>query len=276
MSAGELSYLKLVRKIISKGEKRDDRTGVGTLSLFGTQLKFDLREGFPLLTTKRIFFRGVVEELLWFLRGSTNTKELSSKGIHIWDDNSTREFLDSRGLFDYPEGELGPIYGYQWRNWGGDQLLNVLHQIKEDPNSRRIILSAWNVGELEKMALPPCHIMAQFQVEKNQYLNCSMYQRSADMGLGVPFNIASYALLVHLIARSTNLEVGTLTMSFGDTHIYLNHLEGMKIQLERTPRELPQIELISKEVKLPWEWTYEEIILKGYNPYGKIPLKMAI
>lgn len=284
----EVAYLELLKDILDNGELRGDRTKIGTRALFGTQLKFDLGYGFPLLTTKKVFFRAVFEELIWFLNGNTNSMKLSEKGIHIWDDNGTREFLDGRNLTEYPEGELGPIYGFQWRHWGSeysttsdnhvggiDQLLRVIDQIQNDSNSRRIIMSSWNVSDLDKMALPPCHILVQFQVTTDKRLNCSVYQRSADMGLGVPFNIASYALLTHFIAHTTNLSVGTLTMSFGDTHIYLNHIEGLKRQLERHPREFPTLELSDQE-KMPWEWTFEDIAIKNYNPYESIKLKMAV
>ena len=285
----EMGYLSLVKNILKSGELRADRTGIGTRSLFGAQLKFNLQDGFPLLTTKRVFFRAVVEELLWFLRGDTDANILKDNGIHIWDDNATREFLDGRNLTEYPEGVLGPVYGFQWRHWGAeydpnlceggiDQLQKVMDQIKSDPTSRRIIMSAWNVGDLEKMALPPCHILTQFQVSSDKKLNCSMYQRSADVGLGVPFNIASYALLTHLIAHSTGLEVGTLTLSFGDVHIYLNHIEGLKEQITRKPRKFPILELLHDEdqIRQPWEWSYQDIELHEYKPHKIIKLDMAI
>ncbi|XP_008468587.2 thymidylate synthase [Diaphorina citri] len=217
----EQQYLHLLDKIIKTGHKKSDRTGVGTLSLFGAQMRFDLTNGtFPLLTTKRVFWKGVVEELLWFIKGSTNAKELSDKGVKIWDPNSTREYLDSIGLVDRKEGDLGPVYGFQWRHYGAeykdmftdytdqgiDQLQNIINTIKTNPNDRRIIMCAWNPIDMPKMALPPCHCLAQFYVADGK-LSCQLYQRSADMGLGVPFNIASYSLLTYMIAHVTGLQV---------------------------------------------------------------------
>lgn len=231
------------KKII--GKKRSDRTGVGTVSIFGAQMRFDLRNDvFPLLTTKRVFWRAVLEELLWFIKGSTNAKDLQDKNIHIWDGNSTREFLDKNGFHDREEGDLGPIYGFQWRHFGAeyktchddytgqgiDQLNEVINRIRTNPNDRRIIMSAWNVADIPKMALPPCHCFVQFYVADGE-LSCQLYQRSADMGLGVPFNIASYALLTCMIAHVTGLKPGDFIHTIGDAHVYLNHIEPLKQQV---------------------------------------------
>lgn len=228
------------------GKKRSDRTGVGTVSIFGAQMRFSLRNNiFPLLTTKRVFWRAVAEELLWFIKGSTNAKELQDKNIHIWDGNSTREFLDKMGFADREEGDLGPVYGFQWRHFGAeyktchddytgkgiDQLNEVIERIKKNPNDRRIIMSAWNVVDIPKMALPPCHCFVQFYVADGE-LSCQLYQRSADMGLGVPFNIASYALLTYMIAHVTGLKPGDFVHTIGDAHVYLNHIEPLKFQVK--------------------------------------------
>lgn len=222
----EKQYLDLIRRIIATGNRRGDRTGVGTLSIFGAQMRFNLRNGFPLLTTKRVFWRAVAEELLWFIRGSTNAKDLQEKNIHIWDGNSTREFFDSMGFTDREEGDLGPVYGFQWRHFGAeyktchddysgqgiDQLEEIINTIRTRPHDRRIIMSAWNAVDLPKMALPPCHCLVQFYVANGE-LSCQLYQRSADMGLGVPFNIASYALLTYMIAHITGLKVSIFLTS---------------------------------------------------------------
>lgn len=275
--SGEKGYLDLLKDILENGEKRGDRTNVGTISKFGAQLRFDLSQGFPLLTTKKVFFRGIKEELLWFLNGSTDAKLLSDKGIHIWDSNGTREFLDAKGLTEHPEGYLGPVYGHQWRNWGGDQLLKAIELIKTNPQSRRIIVSAWNVDDIPNMALPPCHILFQFYVSmKHNTLSCHLYQRSADMALGVPFNIASYALLTHMVARATNLGVGDLVMSLGDAHIYQNHVEGVKEQLERTPKDFPKLVLRPNIGVMPWEYTSDDIQIENYKYDPKIKFKMAV
>lgn len=229
------------------GKKRSDRTGVGTVSIFGAQMRFDLRNDvFPLLTTKRVFWRAVLEELLWFIKGSTNAKELQDKNIHIWDGNSTRDFLDKNGFHDREEGDLGPIYGFQWRHFGAeyktchddytdqgiDQLSEVINCIRTNPNDRRIIMSAWNPVDIKKMALPPCHCFVQFYVADDE-LSCQLYQRSADMGLGVPFNIASYALLTYMIAHVTGLKPGDFIHTIGDAHVYLNHIEPLKQQVSK-------------------------------------------
>ncbi|KAL8464527.1 hypothetical protein ACS0TY_034159 [Phlomoides rotata] len=248
----EFLYLRLVQEIISNGSKKDDRTGTGTLSKFGCQMRFNLRKSFPLLTTKRVFWRGVVEELLWFISGSTNATILQEKGIHIWDGNASREFLDSIGLTHREEGDLGPVYGFQWRHFGAtytnmhadytgqgfDQLLDVIDKIKNKPDDRRIILSAWNPSDLKLMALPPCHMFAQFYVANGE-LSCQMYQRSADMGLGVPFNIASYALLTCMIAHVCGLVPGDFVHVIGDAHVYRNHITPLQEQLKKLPRPFP-------------------------------------
>ncbi|XP_052870571.1 thymidylate synthase-like, partial [Anopheles cruzii] len=244
----ELGYLQLIREILAKGSKRDDRTGVGTVTLFGSQLRYSLRDGtFPLLTTKKVFFRGIAEELLWFIKGSTNAKELQAKGVRIWDGNSTREFLNSCGFTDREEGDLGPVYGFQWRHFGAkyetchddyrgkgiDQLAEVIDKIKNNPTDRRISLSWWYAHPIG--ALPPCHCLAQFFVANGE-LSCQMFQHSADVGLGVPFNITSYSLLTHMIAHVTGLKAGEFIHATGDTHIYLNHIDALKEQVQRTPR----------------------------------------
>ncbi|XWS40058.1 hypothetical protein CRYUN_Cryun18bG0108000 [Craigia yunnanensis] len=248
----EYLYLKMVQDIISDGNLKDDRTGTGTLSKFGCQMRFNLRKTFPLLTTKKVFWRGVVEELLWFISGSTNAKVLQEKGIHIWDGNASRDFLDSIGLTDREEGDLGPVYGFQWRHFGArytdmhadytcqgfDQLLDVINKIKNNPNDRRIILSAWNPSDLKLMALPPCHMFAQFYVANGE-LSCQMYQRSADMGLGVPFNIASYSLLTCMIAHVCDLVPGDFIHVLGDTHVYSTHVRPLQEQLQKLPKPFP-------------------------------------
>ncbi len=284
----EWDYHQLVRKILEHGEERNERTGVGTLSLFGEQLKVNLAKGFPLVTTKKTPFKSIVEELLWFIRGETSTKTLD---CHIWDANASREFLDARGLGHYPEGVLGPIYGFQWRHFGAlyegadanyegkgvDQLRQVIRQIRENPTSRRIVMSAWNAADLNKMALPPCHVLCQFFVSvERQTLSCHMYQRSADVGLGVPFNVASYALLTHLIARATNLNVGELIISFGDVHVYKNHVQELKeVLLKRVGFQLPMLQLRA-EVKEVEDFKSEDIHLLNYVAHPAIKLKMAI
>ena len=254
-------YLDLIRHVLDHGDERPDRTGTGTLSVFGTQTKYDLREGFPLLTTKKVLFPAVVRELLWFLRGSTNIRDDLTQHTPIWD-----AWADE-------QGELGPIYGYQWRNWGGlgiDQIQNAIELIGKDPTSRRILVSAWNVGDLERMALPPCHLLFQFYVLGGR-LDCQLYQRSADLALGVPFNIASYALLLTMVARQCGLEPGIFTHTLGDAHIYLNHIDGLNKQLERPPFPLPTLTIADK----PFDAIgFEDIELVGYqhHPFIKFPI----
>lgn len=284
----EYQYLDLIREILEKGKVKGDRTGTGTKSLFGAQCRYSLRDQFPLLTTKRVFWRGVAQELLWFIKGSTSAKELSDKGVHIWDANCSRQFLDGRGLTHYEEGELGPVYGFQWRHFGAeykgmhhdytgegvDQLQQVIDTIKNNPDDRRIILSAWNPPDLPKMALPPCHAFAQFYVCEGE-LSCQLYQRSADMGLGVPFNIASYALLTYMIAHITGLKPGDFIHTLGDAHVYMNHLEPLKQQLERIPRPFPKL-VIKRKVESIDDFTFEDFEIVDYKPYPKIKMDMAV
>ncbi len=256
-------YLDLVRHILEHGERREDRTGTGTMSIFGAQVRYELREGFPLLTTKKVLFSAVVRELLWFLRGSTNIHDDLTQHTPIWD-----AWADD-------DGELGPIYGYQWRNWGGlgiDQIGNAIAQIKNHPNSRRIIVNAWNVGDLERMALPPCHALFQFYVAGGR-LDCQLYQRSADMALGVPFNIASYALLTLMIANECDLTPGYFIHTLGDAHVYLNHVAGLERQLSRTPYALPTVRVAKKPVD---EVEFADIALENYQHHPFIRFKVAV
>jgi len=286
----EMHYLDLLRHIIANGEQRMDRTEVGTLSVFGSQMRFDMRNSFPLLTTKRVFFRAVAEELLWFVAGKTDAKLLQAKNVHIWDGNSSREFLDKMGFTGRAVGDLGPVYGFQWRHFGAqygtcdddysgkgiDQLRQVIETIRNNPSDRRIIMSAWNPLDIPKMALPPCHCLAQFYVsEKRGELSCQLYQRSADMGLGVPFNIASYALLTHMIAHVTGLKPGDFVHTMGDTHVYLNHVEPLKEQLERTPRPFPKL-IIKRQVQDIEDFRFEDFQIVDYNPHPKIKMDMAV
>ncbi|XP_039294718.1 thymidylate synthase [Nilaparvata lugens] len=288
-NSDELQYLNLVQKVLDSGYKKMDRTGTGTLSLFGAQMRFSLKNGvFPLLTTKRVYWKGIVEELLWFIKGSTNAKELSEKGVHIWDGNSSREYLDSLGFTDRVEGDLGPVYGFQWRHFGAeykdmftdyrsqgvDQLRDVITKITTNPDDRRIIMCAWNASDLTKMALPPCHCLVQFYVAGNQ-LSCQMYQRSADMGLGVPFNIASYSLLTYMIAHVTGLEPGEFVHTIGDCHVYLNHVDALKVQLQREPRQFPQLK-INRTVTDIEDFKFDDFELVDYKPYPKIDMQMAV
>lgn len=261
-------YLDILNRILTEGVKKEDRTGTGTLSLFGTQARYDLRDGFPLLTTKKLHLKSIIHELLWFLKGDTNVKYLQDNGVRIWN-----EWADENG-------ELGPVYGHQWRSWpdyqGGtiDQIKNVLDQIKNSPDSRRMIVSAWNVAEVEKMALPPCHTMFQFYVAEGR-LSLQLYQRSADTFLGVPFNIASYALLLQMMAQVTGLEAGDFIHTTGDTHLYLNHIEQARLQLTRTPRLLPRIE-INPDVKDIFGFRYEDFRLVGYDPWEHIKAEVSV
>jgi thymidylate synthase len=261
-------YLELLEHVLENGEPKPDRTGTGTRSTFGWQMRFDLNNGFPLLTTKKVHTRSIFHELLWFLRGETNISYLHKHGVSIWD-----EWADENG-------ELGPVYGAQWRSWkaaGGntiDQISNLVDGIKNNPNSRRHIVSAWNVGEIDQMALPPCHSMFQFYVSNNR-LSCQLYQRSADIFLGVPYNIASYALLTMMIAQVTNLELGDFVHTFGDAHLYDNHIEQTREQLSRTTRALPTIELNPSVTSL-FDFTYEDIKVVGYNPHPHISAPVAV
>ena len=283
----EKQYQDLMQRILTDAHPKIDRTGIGTLSLFGERIEFNLRQNtLPLLTTKRVFWRGVVEELLWFLRGDTDAGILQAKKVHIWDGNSTRDFLDSRGLHAMEEGDLGPIYGFQWRHFGADyqtkdndytkqgidQLKYVENLIENNPNSRRIIMSAWNPTALNAMALPPCHVMCQFFVQDN-YLSCQMYQRSADVFLGLPFNIASYALLTHILAERNGLKASKLVIVIGDAHIYNNHVDQVLEQITRNPKPFPTLEI----TRSPDEWddyTINDFKVIDYNPMKSIKAPM--
>lgn len=262
-------YLDLVNRILTEGVVKEDRTGTGTKSIFGHQMRFNLGNGFPLLTTKKVFLRGIIEELLWFISGDTNKKTLQAKNVHIWD-----------GWGDDETGELGPIYGYQWRSWpdynGGhiDQLQQVIEQIKNTPNSRRMIVCSWNVAQIDQMGLPPCHCFFQFYVADGK-LSLQLYQRSADTFLGVPFNIASYALLLMMVAQVTGLKPGEFIHTTGDTHIYLNHMEQVNLQLSREPRALPVMK-INPEVKSILDFKYEDFQLEGYDPWPAIKGAVSI
>lgn len=302
-------YLDLLRDIKENGVTKQDRTGTGTKSVFGRQMRFDLSQGFPAMTTKKLFLRGIIHELLWFLQGSTNIKYLVDNDVHIWDEWPYRAYLKKQGKpvpssdseewktgikefteriknddeFAKEHGELGPVYGYQWRHWptpdGGeiDQIQKVIDMIKNDPDSRRIIVSAWNAAEIDEMAkagLPPCHTLFQFYVA-NGKLSCQLYQRSADTFLGVPFNIASYALLTMMVAQVTGLTPGEFVHTLGDTHIYLNHLEQVDEQLSRTPRPLPTM-WINPEVKSIFDFTIDDFKLENYDPYPAIKAPIAV
>lgn len=261
-------YLDLLKKIMEEGVVKEDRTGVGTKSIFGHQMRFDLSEGFPLLTTKKLHLKSIIYELLWFIKGDTNIRYLNDHGVTIWD-----EWADENG-------ELGPVYGAQWRRWRRadgseiDQLSQLMEQIKNNPNSRRLIISAWNVGEIDKMALPPCHSLFQFYVADGR-LSCQLYQRSADTFLGVPFNIASYALFTMMIAKVLGLQPGDFVHTLGDTHIYLNHFEQVKEQLGRTPRTLPKM-IIEGGQKSIFDFKYEDFKLVDYDPYPSIKAPIAV
>jgi len=261
-------YLALLNHVLQNGVEQQDRTGTGTISTFGYQMRFDLSEGFPLLTTKKLHTKSIIHELLWFLRGETNVKSLQEVGVNIWNEWANEQ------------GELGPVYGAQWRAWPTasgesiDQLSQLIEQIKINPYSRRHIISAWNVGEIEKMALPPCHTMFQFYVA-NGKLSCQLYQRSADVFLGVPFNIASYALLVVMVAQVTQLEVGEFVHTFGDAHIYKNHIEQVKLQLQREPLPLPALE-VNKQVKSIFDFKYEDFKLMNYQSHPHISAPIAV
>lgn len=262
------NYLNLLDRILREGVQKDDRTGTGTLSVFGHQMRFDLSEGFPLLTTKKLHTKSIIYELLWFLKGDTNVRYLQEHGVRIWN-----EWADENG-------DLGPVYGHQWRSWpdydGGviDQIEYVLNQIRTNPNSRRMIVSAWNVAEVNKMALPPCHTLFQFYV-CNGRLSLQLYQRSADTFLGVPFNIASYALLTMMMAQVTGLEPGEFVHTTGDTHLYLNHLEQARLQLTREPRPLPKMQL-NPDVKSLYDFKFEDFELVGYDPWPHIKAEVSV
>ena len=295
-------YQDLLRRIMNEGVVKSDRTGTGTRSVFGHQMRFDLREGFPLLTTKRVFLKGIIHELLWFLAGDTNIKYLVDNGVHIWDNDAYRyygelcakanispitmeEFLQASSqqaaspIEGYAYGDLNHVYGYQWRSWPKadgstiDQIRQVINTIKHNPDSRRMIVSAWNVAEVDDMALPPCHVLFQFYVADG-HLSCQLYQRSADTFLGVPFNIASYALLTMMIAQECGLKPGEFIHTLGDTHLYLNHMEQVEEQLSRTPRSLPRMKL-NPDVKSVFDFKYEDFSLENYDPYPTIKAPMS-
>jgi len=261
-------YHELLTYVLTNGKERTDRTGTGTISLFGAQARFDLRESFPLITTKKVHIKSIIHELLWFLRGETNVRSLQAHGVTIWD-----EWAD-------PDGNLGPIYGAQWRSWRGadgktyDQIAEVVRLIKEEPDSRRLIVSAWNVADISRMALPPCHVLFQFYV-CDGHLSCQLYQRSADLFLGVPFNIASYSLLTLTIAQATGLKPGEFIHTFGDLHIYKNHLEQVRLQLSRTPRPFPKMRLNPARKNID-EFLYEDFTLEGYDPWPAIKAPVAV
>lgn len=285
-------YLNLCKTILAKGTKKDDRTGTGTISYFGYQMRFDLEEGFPLLTTKRVHLKSIIHELLWFISGNTNIKYLVDNGVRIWNDwpyaayqksaeykgetiEQFAEKIKESDEFAEKWGQLGPVYGKQWRNFGGvDQLEELINQIKTNPTSRRLIISAWNPGEINQMALPPCHCFMQFYVNDGK-LSCQLYQRSADVFLGVPFNIASYSLFTMMIAQVCGLKYGTFVHTIGDAHIYLNHLEQINTQLSREPRALPTMK-INPNVKSIYDFKYEDFELENYNPHKGIKGKVAV
>ncbi|WP_026971668.1 thymidylate synthase [Aliagarivorans marinus] len=262
------NYLALMQHIMDNGAEKADRTGTGTLSVFGHQMRFDLSEGFPLVTTKKCHLRSIIHELLWFLQGDTNTRYLKDNGVSIWD-----EWADENG-------NLGPVYGAQWRSWPSpdgqhiDQISQIIDQIKNDPDSRRIIVSAWNVSELSKMALAPCHAFFQFYVADGK-LSCQLYQRSCDVFLGLPFNIASYALLTHMVAQQCDLEVGEFVWTGGDTHLYSNHLEQTKLQLSREPRALPTLKIKRKPESI-FDYRFDDFEIEGYDPHPHIKAPVAI
>ena len=255
-------YLDLLSHVLDGGTRKEDRTGTGTISTFGYQMRFDLSDGFPLMTTKKLHLKSILHELLWFLDGDTNTKYLNDHGVRIWN-----EWADENG-------NLGHIYGYQWRSWptpdgkGIDQISRIVESIQANPDSRRHVVSAWNVGDLDRMALPPCHILFQFYVAEGK-LSCQLYQRSADVFLGVPFNIASYAFLLMMVAQATGLEPGEFIHTLGDAHIYLNHLDQAKLQLTRSPKSLPTVRL-NPEIKSVFDFTFEDFVVENYNPHPHI------
>jgi thymidylate synthase len=261
-------YLDLLKQILHDGRPKEDRTGTGTLSIFGHQARYDLAAGFPLLTTKKLHFKSIAYELLWFLRGETNVRFLRDHGVTIWDEWANEE------------GELGPVYGYQWRSWPApddrhiDQLGDVLEQIRQRPSSRRLLVSAWNVADVPRMALAPCHVLFQFYVVQGR-LSCQMYQRSADVFLGVPFNIASYALLTLMVAQVTGLQPGEFVHTLGDAHLYQNHVRQAEVQLAREPRPLPSLSL-NPDVHSLFDFRYEDLTLQGYEPHPHIPAKVAV
>jgi thymidylate synthase len=261
-------YLDLLREVLEHGHAKADRTGTGTLSVFARQVRYDLGAGFPVVTTKKLHLKSIVHELLWFLRGETNVRALQAAGVRIWDEWAA------------PDGDLGPVYGYQWRSWPApdgrhiDQIAQVLDEIRRFPDSRRILVSAWNVADIPRMALAPCHVLFQFYVAGDR-LSCQLYQRSADLFLGVPFNIASYALLTHLIAQVCGLRPGEFIHTFGDAHIYRNHVDQVRLQLARDPRALPVLRL-NPDVRSLFDFRFEDVVLEGYDPHPAIPAPVAV
>ncbi|NQW25086.1 MAG: thymidylate synthase [Cryomorphaceae bacterium] len=290
-------YLDLIQRVLDQGVRKEDRTGTGTLSVFGHQMRFDLQEGFPLVTTKKLHLKSILHELIWFIRGETNIRYLCQNGVRIWDDWPYAKYAESADFtgedirafsariaedadFATKWGELGPVYGHQWRSWPGpngavvDQLKNVLEDLRNKPDSRRHIVSAWNPGYIDQMALPPCHAFFQFYVAEGK-LSCQLYQRSADIFLGVPFNIASYALLVHFMAQDLGLEVGDFVHTLGDAHIYSNHLDQVGLQLTREPKKLPTLRLNPSVTSL-FDFTFEDVQLEGYTPHPHIAGAVAV
>lgn len=296
----EVKYLQLLQKILDNGEERDDRTGTGTLSIFAEQIRFDISKSVPLLTTKKMGWKTIIEELLWFLRGDTNANHLKEKGIGIWDGNTSRAFLDSRGLTDYPEGDIGAGYGFQWRHFGAeyktcnfdynssisnrgfDQIQYILNELRTNPTSRRIYMSAWNPAALDKMALPPCHVSVQFYVNIDKdsgekHLSCHMYQRSVDMFLGFPFNIFSYTVLTYILAKKTGMKPKELIISTGDTHIYRDHIEQVKTQLLRKPHQFPALYLNDSIIDKDFtDITIDDFQLANYVFHPPIKAPMAV
>lgn len=298
-NSAEQAYLDLCKRIIEEGEHRPDRTGTGTKSLFAPpQLRFDLsNDTFPLLTTKRVFSKGIIHELLWFVKGSTDAKILTEKGVKIWEGNGSRQYLDSLGLTHRREGDLGPVYGFQWRHFGAeyktceddysgegfDQLSDIIKKLKTNPYDRRIIMSAWNPPDFAKMALPPCHVFCQFYVSfpenAKPKLSCLLYQRSCDMGLGVPFNIASYALLTKMIAHVVDMDCGEFIHTMGDAHVYLDHVEALKTQMDRTPKQFPKLyikEDRKSEIVSIDDFKFEDFEIVGYEPSPAIKMNMSV
>ena len=288
---GEELYLNLLRKILKTGESRIDRTGVGTTGLFGERLEFNINRTIPFLTTKKLAWKTMIKELLWFISGDTNNANLQAQGVHIWDGNSSRKYLDNVGLANYPTGCLGPVYGHQWRHWGAeytdcnrdytgagiDQLETIIKLIKTDPTSRRIIMTAWNPSDLDKMALPPCHLLVQWYVRSGKYLDCQVYQRSVDAFLGLPFNISSYSVLTFMIAHLTNLQPGRLVHTMGDVHVYNNHFDAVREQLGRQPFQFPTLDIIEQErIKTINDFKLPNFVINNYKCHSAIKAPMAV
>lgn len=285
-STSENKYLDLLREVLDSGEERKDRTGTGTTSVFGPQIEIDIENSFPLLTTKKLNFKNIVTEILWFLSGSTNINFLKENGVNIWDGNTSRDFLDKRGLTDYKEGEIGPLYGYQWRNFGGnfrdveskgiDQIQRMLDLLKKDPTSRRIFMSAWNPLDLDKMALEPCHISLQLYVSENKYLDGKLYMRSNDLFLGAPWNIAGYSLLIYMFGKLSGYKPRKLFYTLGDAHIYSNHTSQVLEQLNRPLRPLPKLKIIDKPYTCFEDFSIDSFVLEDYTPHPFIKADMAV